>query len=214
MPRKMPALALTFRSEADRALELAKEGETARARLTTGPGHGGVIKLHSLELLYELAFLRIFLAWEVFLEESFLRYLCGYYGGHGQETTISGSYAGDISAARAILYGHRDYLLWHSPNAVVRRAQAHFVSSRHELVIASIAGRLEHLAQIRHRVAHSQKHARIQFDHASMALSGQRYKGSRPGRFLRDWAPGRSIPTRWVAAIADELSGIAFQITP
>src|SRR5712672_2619521 len=36
------------------------------------------LDLNKLELLYELAYLRFFIQWEVFLEQSFLRYLCGY----------------------------------------------------------------------------------------------------------------------------------------
>ena len=79
------------------------------------------------------------------------------------------------------------------------------------MVIASNLSRLEQFAAIRHRIAHAQEHARIQFDLATMSLAAKRYKGARPGRFLRDWeSPSR----RWLDAIADELKYLSVQITP
>ena len=81
MPRAMPALAKHFQTACDTACRLAVAGELVRAS-------GGVVArqeftLPRLEYLYEIAFLRIFIAWEFFLEESFLRYMCGFHNSKG-----------------------------------------------------------------------------------------------------------------------------------
>jgi len=214
MPRVMPGLAKAFEADPLRAVDLSQKGETARANLRPGPGRGGLISLQHLELLYELAYLRVFLAWEVFLEESFLRYMCGYAAGHGQEIPTSGKYFGKLETARAALYNQRDYVLWHNPTVVLRRVSAHIDQGRHEGVIRSIAGRLESFARVRHRIAHSQPHAKTAFDQTTMSLCGKRFLGSRPGRFLRDFAPGRPAPVRWLTVVTTELTALAFQITP
>jgi hypothetical protein len=212
MPRTMPDLAGGYARCAGSAAALALGIEEARASLPTVEAQAH-LPVHRIELAYELSYLRAFTAWEDFLEQAFLRYLCGYAARHGQETPSSGAYCTTISTAKATVYGTRSYLLWHNPGAVVTRAKSHFTAgSRFETVISSIQGRLEHFSSIRHRIAHA--HADASFDAATMALAGKRYRGSRPGRFLRDWAPHSPTPTRWLDMILVEFRGLAHQITP
>lgn len=73
-------------------------------------------------------------------------------------------------------------------------------------------GRIETYASIRHRIAHA--HGGTEFDLATMSLAGKRYRGSRPGRFLRDWVRYTQIPMRWIDVILMDFRGLAFQITP
>lgn len=214
MPRRMPPLAAEFSDSTEKAVDLSVAVEEARLHLVHDLGERGLLYTHRLELIYELAFLRLFLAWEEFLEESLVRYLCGYSHIHGQETLLSGKYYGTLNSARSAVRGGRGYVLWHNPNKVVTRARRWFDKSRHELVIASSIGRLQYFAAVRHRIAHSQSHARAQFDAATMALIARRYRGGRPGRFLRDWVPGANPPVRWLDRIGDELVGLAYQIVP
>jgi hypothetical protein len=103
------------------------------------------------------------------------------------------------------------YRLWHNPTQIIARCHGFIVNGYHETVVSSNLARLNHFAAIRHRIAHAQSHARAQFDHATMNLAAKRYKGGRPGKFLRDWeSPSR----RWLEGIADELKHLANQITP
>lgn len=207
----MPPLAGTFADKSDKAVRFACAIELAKERLGT-PSGNKILNASKLEYAYELAYLRVFTSWEDFLEQSFLRYLCGYEARHGQEQLAGGSYSRDLSQARATLYGTKSYLLWHNPGIVIARARTYFQSSRHEIVIGSIQGRVEHYAAIRHRIAHAQ--AEIEFDRATMALAGRRFRGSRPGRFLRSWVQHSPYPLRWIDQILLDFRGLAFQIVP
>lgn len=70
---------------------------------------------------------------------------------------------------------------------------------------------LEHLAAIRHRIAHDQKDARTNFDTASSAIAGRTYPGARPGKFLRD-TDRSSPPRRWLEVTTDDLVNLARQM--
>lgn len=74
----MPGLGAEFRDRVTAAIRLAEIGEIARAEAL--PKSLTRRNLHPvrLELLYEMAYLRIFVSWETLLEQTFFRYLCGY----------------------------------------------------------------------------------------------------------------------------------------
>jgi hypothetical protein len=78
MPRLMPPLVGELESAVDGAAALAQAGETIRASALVGSDAWRELTPRRLELLYEMAYLRLFIAWETFVEESFLRFLCGY----------------------------------------------------------------------------------------------------------------------------------------
>ncbi|MBY5592056.1 hypothetical protein HFO49_32310 [Rhizobium leguminosarum] len=171
------------------------------------------LRVGDIELAYELAFLRVFMAWEVLLEGAFLRFMCGFMHSNGQEPLAAGkAYQPTISDAETYLLNGRQYLLWHNPTHVINRAGGFFSNSRFELILASAQHRVEHFATVRHRIAHSQKDAAAKFDTVSMLLAGKRYMGSRPGRFLRDWQVGINPPQRWFASICLELESLSHQI--
>lgn len=211
MPRRLPRYDLQFGAEARRALDYVARVETARSLLSAR--HTPHIRGYDVEISYELAFIRIFLAWETLLEDCFVRLLCGYAHSLGQEPLIAGAnYERNTSSAERKLLGTRSYVLWHNPEVAIKRCRAFFSGSRYELVIRSGQTSIEKYAAVRHRIVHAQEHARHEFDAATMSLVGRRYAASRPGRFLRDWDRGSSTPTRWIEKISDELEGFAYQI--
>lgn len=157
----------------------------------------------------------MFIAWESFLEESFLRYMCGFHCKQSApQVPNSGSHLSTLALARAALHGSQQYLLWHNPAKVVARSQSFFTQGAHETVIASNQARIEHFARARHRVAHAQQDAHRKFDQATMSLVGRRYPASRVGRFLRDRDASQPLPSRWLQTIASELVALARQIVP
>lgn len=194
MPRALPPLADELARQILQAEDFVSRLENAENRLKRLEPTGPVITLTALELAYELAYLRVFIAWEAFLEQTFIRLLCGYTHSRGQEPLAANiTYAKTIEDATKLVLNGRDYILWHDPNKVLRRAQNFFVNGRFEITLASSSTRIGWYSAIRHRIAHSQDHAKFQFDAATMRLSARRYRGGRPGRFLRDWSTG-SVP--------------------
>jgi|GEM_PF-2488070 len=216
MPRPLPELADEFAAEIRKAEQLTCGLEAARIVLNSRSRSQSHIALASLELTYELAFLRVFLAWEVFLEQTFVRLLCGYVTPSGnQEPLLPGiSYYRTMAAAEVALLRGQQFKAWYNPNHVISRASSFFARGNFELVIASKQSDLENFAAIRHRIAHAQEHARRNFDAATMSLAARRYRASRPGRFLRDFRSRSVPPTRWLFSISSDLLGLARQICP
>ena len=210
----MPPLADAFEGGVDRATSLAQAGEQAQIMISGFSAAVNPLHPVRLELLYEMAFLRVFIEWETFLEQSFLRYLCGYRNSVGQQTLIQGTYYRTLTVAKTAVLGGRDYKLWHNPSAVIRRSQQYFRGGLHELVLASSQTRLEWFAAVRHRIAHAQVHARTEFDNATMGINGSRYHGGRAGKFLRDRNTYVIPQARWLDTMSKELVGLARQITP
>lgn len=211
MPRRLPRLdqKLTAQIATSNALVTRVE----MAMVSAAANSPSRLRLTDLELTYELAFLRVFMEWEILLEESLLRLMCGFAHSNGQEPLVqAGSYRTKIADAEAALLGSRQYMLWHNPSHVITRAAGVFTNSRYEQIIASSQARLTHFSAIRHRIAHAQKDAAQKFDTASMSIAGRRYPASRPGRFLRDWQPASNPPTRWINVVCTELESLAVQI--
>jgi len=216
MPREMPPLASAFAATTDTAVGIAQAGETIRGRARPGSVEYSALRGSRLEALYEMAYLKVFIGWEILLEETFLRLMCGYEIG-GTKPTFAGSHRafGSIPAARTALYNGRDYLLWHNPMAVAKRCQEWFVNGIHSQVVASQVARLQSCAAVRHRIAHGSDQAKRAMDSASMQLSGRRYPASSAGRFLRDWkADDPMVQERWLRVITNELTGLGYQLAP
>jgi hypothetical protein len=213
MARGLPRLDLKLAADIDRAVGLAQAGELVRSAVFANPVVKRELHPARLEYLYEVAYLQVFIRWELFLETTFLRCICGQVSRLATPVMQVGvTKFATLASANAAVMGSSDYLLWHNPSTVVNRVRRYLKGSTHETVILSNKARLEHLASIRHRVVHGQDDARKKFDAATMALAGQRYRGSRPGRFLRDWNHTVTPQARWLDVLSAELKGLANQI--
>lgn len=226
MPRPMPRFDLKLATHAQVALSIVSAGETMRS-------HGGALGLEhwsisKLESLYELAFLRVFAAWEMCQEAVFFRALCGFSTSAGQETLAPimpglpphlSYYPTLQSAETGIIPTHRRFLLWHDPNDVIKRCRRFIRSAPHgpavlETTITSDLARLEQLSAVRHRIVHThQQDARNNFDKVTRALAaGRTYDASRPGKFLRDFDSVTGHPKRWLHALTEGLVALATQL--
>lgn len=209
MPDLRPALSARISD----ALKIAEMGEIARLESHPASGTKKLLTLARLEALYEMAYLRIFVSWESYLEEVFLRYMCGYTSPLGRPVLKPrDSFHTSLAKAQAALLGKSSFVLWHDPTKVASRAHKHFQTSTIETILQSNSAHLENLAAVRHRIAHSQKHARDKFDIATMTITGKRYQGGRPGKFLRDFDPSALPAVRWLERLASEFSSLATQI--
>jgi hypothetical protein len=217
MPRQMPRFDNALHDNALTAVSIVGAGELSRH--SGAPAIRKEWKLARLEALYELAYLRVFAAWESYLEAIFYRSLCGYASAAGQEKLIAGGYYLSLADAEAAVLGGQSYVLWHSPQKVITRCQAHFIPSTSgggpcalESTVASNLARLEHLAATRHRIVHNQADAKNKFDAATLHLAGRTYAASRPGKFLRDYHPSRTPQQRWLEVAVTELSSLMAQM--
>jgi hypothetical protein len=213
MPRTMPPLVVAFRDLVDEALALSEAGEVAKAHALSASPIKKALTTRRLEALYEMAFLRAFVAWEVFLEAAFARYLCGYVSAHGSLPLAAGqSYVSTLADAEALILHGSAYSLWHNPTKVIRRCQRFFAAgSNFEAVVSSSIARIQEMANIRHRIAHGQKDAISKFHAATLFFVGKQYPAASPGRFLRDLVPGRNPPERWIGELSKELVALASQ---
>ncbi len=127
-----------------------------------------------------LAFLRLVGAWELYLEEVFLRYMVGVRTSSGQSVVTPASRAGRIEDAFAVLAAaggftgtrYTCYLNWTDWDEIKKRARAHFVSN--DPFRSTLQGHTKPLVKsafaIRHRVAHSSKKARAEFKRIALGF--------------------------------------------
>lgn len=171
------------------------------------------LKVKQLQALYESAFLRIFTAWEVFVEEVVIRHMAGAESSSYVPTFAPGkSKSSSLKAARQELYGNKTYLLWHHPDGVIHKTQSCVLGSPVEICFSTNRSWFLAFAAIRHRIAHASSDARIQFEAAAIQLSGNNHRGS-PGRFLRAHQSQDSLnQKRWILALSQQLELHAQQI--
>jgi hypothetical protein len=123
MPRTLPRYDQQFANSI--AFATGYTTRIEQARISAAVGGASRVTIGDLEFSYELAFLRIFLAWEVLLERSLLRFLCGYQHSGGQEPMNTGLvYYPNLTVAQLALLAGRRYQLWHDPAQVIARARA------------------------------------------------------------------------------------------
>jgi hypothetical protein len=217
MPRQMPQLVGSFRLRVQQALELANKIELARSRLT-GRKDRSLLHPERMELVYEMAFFRYYLAWEEFLEETFVRYLAGYASSNYAPVLLPAvSPISSLASARTAMLGGAPYKLWHDPAKVSIRSAGFLVNAPHQLVINSALTDLERFSRIRHRIAHAQDNAKTNFDAACIAMVGHTLRASRPGKLLRmtyvdPLGTGTAPAHSWLQEIANVYVGLAQQI--
>jgi hypothetical protein len=211
MPKQMPRFDLRLAAVAQTATGITKAGEFARSSTQISVQKEWTIT--RLEALYELAYLRVFAAWENCLEAIFYRSLCGFQLTTGRAVLLAGRpYFSSIAAAEGAVMGTRQYLLWHNPNHIVSRCQGFISAGIEERIINSNIARLQYLAHTRHRIVHDQADAKRNFDAATRNLVGHTYPASRPGKFLRDWDTSVTPAQRWLETITSELTGLTRQM--
>jgi hypothetical protein len=142
-----------------------------------------------LEIVAEMAFLRIFVAWESFLEESFIRYAAGAASPSGY-TPIVLTRAQNLGHALELVSSGRDYAHWNSASEVIRRAALYFQDGepyRSALEPASIE--LDEMNTIRNRITHKSVHSKHHFNAFVRRKFGYGIRGMTPGRYLLTSSP-------------------------
>jgi len=137
-----------------------------------------------LEMVVEMAFLRIFVAWESFLEESFIRYAAGAASPSGYMPNVL-THAQNIGHALELVLSGRDYIPWNSASEVTRRSVLYFQDGepyRTALEPASIE--LDEMNTIRNRITHKSMKSKSKFKAFVRRKFGHGVRGMTPGRYL------------------------------
>ena len=216
MARDLRPLVRVLGAQIDEAAKLVRAAEVIRNAVPVGSHARRGFSFRQIEAMYELAYLRIFAAWEVFLEESFLRLMCGYESGGHSHPTIAVA-PKTIQDARSTVLNGRRFKPWHDPHIVVGRTQNFFSavpgnSIPHDNVISSALVLIKDYSEIRHHIAHLTDDTCAKYHAATMRVCGARF-GRRAGRFLRsehiDAATG--LRSRWLERICIDLKALASQ---
>ena len=137
-----------------------------------------------LEIIVEMAFLRIFVAWESFLEESFIRYAVGAASPSGY-TSNALIHPQNIGHALELVLSGRDYVPWNSASEVTRRSALYFQDGEpYRSALETAATELDEMNTIRNRITHKSINSKSNFNAFIRRKFGHGVRGMTPGRFL------------------------------
>lgn len=143
------------------------------------------LKRYEIEIIAELAFLKVFTEWEFFLEESFIRYLVGGLtpSGYCPKRYVNPP---NMEIAKKILNGdNKAYINWNSAASVVNRAKIFFDDGEpYRSAIQTAMVNLDEMNVIRNRIAHKSKHSKDKFSEFTRRKFGYGVRGMTPGKFL------------------------------
>lgn len=138
-----------------------------------------------VEMITELAFLRVFIAWENFLEESFIRYLVGAKSpsGYIPKRFVNPS---NMEIAKNIISGERrEYIRWNSAGEVISRSEIYFKGGEpYGNVLRGAAIDLNDMNVIRNRITHMSTISKAKFNNFVRRRFGHGKRGMTPGRLL------------------------------
>jgi len=140
-------------------------------------------------LITQLAFLQLFLAWEDFLEQTFICYMCRGKTGSGYSPELRVR-AQNLDHALEILKGPRQYVEWVDGHEIQDRAKTFFQGGEpyYSAIVGAIT-QLNEMRKIRNRIAHRSKSSEQQFEELGRQLLGYKPKGLTPGLLLRTKLP-------------------------
>lgn len=165
------------------------------------------------ELIAGFASLRVHLAWEEFLEETFVRYLCGIPPTGGAGPVLRQPQCANLTAARTLMLGGKDFVGWQRKPARKRARRYFDAGYNYTPALIAAADSIDTLVAVRNAVAHRSPSATRIFYERVRGRLGYLPAGVTPGRFLlRDDPkyPGRKV----IESLARDLRAAANTIAP
>ena len=153
------------------------------ARTLQSP-NGHHIHVRYLEELAGLGLLKLTLAWETFLEETFLRYLCGAKSSAGVAPNLVVARASTLGSAYQNELAGKLFLTWNPTGAMKRANRCFTAGAPYDPVISGAAGDLNDMIAIRNRIAHRSPYSVQEFQSVVRRHLTFVPKGMTPGRFL------------------------------
>ena len=164
----------------------------------------------------EMAFLHAFLAWEVFVEDSFVLYLSGQKPPRGRAPKRYAFPPNQKTAMEWVIPEGRKYARWAFADDVDEKAQRFFRAGRpFTPVFRSNQNMLDEVRIIRDAIAHKSASARNKFE--KVARTG--FLGTLPpnltvGGFLGTTKPGSTPPVSFLEFYVAKIDFAAQQIVP
>ena len=159
--------------------------------------------------MLELAFLRVFLAWEVFVEQSFLLYVMGAAPLKGRRVHRF-VFPPSRNVAEEWLTDGRDYATWSSAAAVGQRAQRYFREGRPFTgVLRRNQNFLDETRFIRNAIAHRSGDAQDKFEAMVRNKLGALPPNATAGSFLAATVPGVAPPLTFWESYTKKLAQLA-----
>ena len=179
------------------------------------PGAQPHISRTRRDLMTEMAFLRAFLAWEVFVEEAFILYLAGQDPPRGRAPNRY-AFPPNLETAREwVVPEGRTYAGWTLPAHVSQRAERFF---RHGRPFASVFRGNQHALDeariIRNAIAHKSLSARDKFETFVRTKLGTLPPTLTVGSFLGTTAPRTVPPVSFLESYIGTIDWAARQIVP
>ena len=163
----------------------------------------------------EMAFLRAFQAWEVFVEESFVLYLWGQMPPRGRGPKRYAFPPDQKTAAEWVIPEGRDYAQWTHAQYVRERAESFFKAGRpFAPVLSGNQHLLDDVRIIRNAIAHKSVGARERFEKVVRDKLGTVPPGMTVGGFLGTIAPGTAPPVSFLEFYVSRIDIAARQIVP
>lgn len=165
--------------------------------------------------LTELAFFRAFLAWEAFLEESFILYLVGQLPPRGRAPQRYAFPPNQQAAMDWVIPEGRPFAEWTDTNKVSSRAERFFRTGRpFAPVLRSNQNVLEDARTLRNAIAHSSMNAQQKFETLVRVKLGILPPNVTVGGFLGMTIPRSTPPSSFLESYFLKIEFAANQIVP
>jgi hypothetical protein len=163
----------------------------------------------------ELAFLRAFLAWETFLEGSFILYLTGQQAPRGRAVRRYSFPPNRKVATDWLLPEGRNYSDWTVAATVSSRAERHFTSGHpFAAVLRENRNILDEARIIRNAIAHDSSAAQEKFENMARSKLGALPADLTVGRFLATTMPSTAPPISFLEYYVGKIEFAAQRIVP
>ena len=156
------------------------------------PNGNYIINQKMRVLITEASFLRIFISWEKFLEQSFIKYVTGKKSINNNKVYTYLKRV-DFDRAADILKGTNKYLDWSNPDITLRLANLYFgISNPYSDNLNSIKSDLYDLRTIRNAAAHFSTTTSNSLDGLASRILGEEQSEVNVAEFILETIPGSS----------------------
>jgi hypothetical protein len=211
MATKLVSALVTFSRSLAEARSLATDAQIWST--PPSPGAKAQITPKRRDMLTEMAFLRAFTAWEMFLEETFLLYLVGYKAPRAARPKRCG-FPADLVAASEWCNDGKDYVTWDAPNVRKRADRWLDQGTPFTPALRVQQNRFEQLATLRNAIAHESPFSKRKFQNLVRLELPTVPAAMSVGAFLVSLVPNITPPTSYLDHYFDHLERAAKTIVP